>query len=111
MPRYWEPEVVRDPYIGKLMAMGAIKEHGPVTLLSVDEIPDDALIVPMANDGSPNRARRESSQWTRGKGTLYDLVSKYFGKKVYAFMPMEAGGSTACSHRMRSFLGLPCGCR
>ncbi len=35
-----------DPYIGKLMAMGAIKEHGPVTLLSVDEIPDDALIVP-----------------------------------------------------------------
>ncbi len=31
-----------DPYIGKLMAMGAIKEHGPVTLLSVDEIPDDA---------------------------------------------------------------------
>ncbi len=23
---------------------------------------------------------------------LYDLVSKYFGKEVYAFMPMEAGG-------------------
>lgn len=42
-----------DPYIGKLMAIGAIKEHGPVTLLDPDEVPDDALIVPIAMMGAP----------------------------------------------------------
>ncbi|MEG2417661.1 MAG: DUF917 family protein, partial [Eubacterium sp.] len=35
-----------DPYIGKLLAIGAIKACGPVTLLSPDEIEDDALVVP-----------------------------------------------------------------
>lgn len=80
-----------DPYIGKLMAMGAIKEHGPVTLLSVDEIPDDALIVPMAMMGAPTVLAEKAANGREAKA-LYDLVSKYFGKKVYAFMPMEAGG-------------------
>ena len=37
-----------DPYIGKLVAMGAVKERGPVTLLDPEEIPDDALVVPIA---------------------------------------------------------------
>ena len=30
-----------DPYIGKLMAQQAIKKHGPVKLIDVDELPDD----------------------------------------------------------------------
>ena len=34
-----------DPYIGKLVAMGALKECGPVTLLDPQEVPDDALDV------------------------------------------------------------------
>ena len=42
-----------DPYIGKLMAMGALKKYGPVTLLDPDEVPDDALILPMAMMGAP----------------------------------------------------------
>ena len=37
-----------DPYIGKLVAMGAVKERGPVTLLDPEEIPDDALVGPIA---------------------------------------------------------------
>lgn len=42
-----------DPYIGKLVAMGAVKERGPVTLLDPEEIPDDALVVPIAMMGAP----------------------------------------------------------
>ena len=37
-----------DPYVGKLVAIGAVQECGPVTLLDPDEVPDDALIVPIA---------------------------------------------------------------
>lgn len=37
-----------DPYIGRLMAMQAVKECGPVTLIEPDEVPDDAFIAPCA---------------------------------------------------------------
>ena len=42
-----------NPYIGKLLARAAIREHGPVTLVDVDEVPDDALVVPSAMMGAP----------------------------------------------------------
>ena len=42
-----------DPYIGKLVAIGAVKECGSVTLLDPEEVPDDALIVPIAMMGAP----------------------------------------------------------
>ena len=41
-----------DPYIGKLVAMGAVKECGPVTMLDPQEVPDEELVVPISNDGS-----------------------------------------------------------
>ena len=37
-----------DPYVGKLMAQQAIRKHGPVKLVDVAELPDDALVVPSA---------------------------------------------------------------
>ena len=42
-----------DPYIGKLMALQAIDEYGPVSLIDVDEVPDDELVVPSAMMGAP----------------------------------------------------------
>ena len=42
-----------DPYVGKLVAMGAIKENGPVTLLDPEEIDDDAQILCIAMMGAP----------------------------------------------------------
>ena len=42
-----------DPYVGKLMAIGAVRDCGPVTLLDPDEVPDDALVVPIAMMGAP----------------------------------------------------------
>jgi uncharacterized protein len=42
-----------DPYIGKLMAVQAIREYGLVQLIGVDELADDALVVPSAMMGAP----------------------------------------------------------
>lgn len=42
-----------DPYVGKLVAIGAVKECGPVTMLDPEEVPDDALVVPIAMMGAP----------------------------------------------------------
>ena len=41
-----------DPYVGKLVAIGAVQECGPVTLLEPEEVPDDALVVPIAMMGA-----------------------------------------------------------
>jgi len=80
-----------DPHIGKLMALDAIKKHGPVRLISPDEIPDDALIVPSAMMGAPIviieklPSGREFIQAFQG-------LEGILGRKVYATIPIEAGG-------------------
>lgn len=80
-----------DPYVGKLMAIGAIREHGPVTLVDPEEVPNDALIVPIAMMGAPT-VLCEKGIGGNEYQVLYDMVSKFYGKPIYAFMPMEAGG-------------------
>lgn len=42
-----------DPYIGALLARQALREHGDVTVVSVDEVPDDALVLTVAMMGAP----------------------------------------------------------
>ena len=80
-----------DPHIGRLMALNAIREHGPVQLISPEELPDDALIVPSAMMGAPiviiEKIPNGNEFVTAFKG-LEDIL----GKKVYATIPIEAGG-------------------
>ena len=80
-----------DPYYGKLMAIGAIKDCGPVTLVSPEEVPDDAIILPIAMMGAPTVLCEKGTAGQEYK-VIYDMVSQYLGKSVYAVMPMEAGG-------------------
>lgn len=80
-----------DPYVGKLVAIGAVRECGPVTLLDPEEVPDDALVMPIAMMGAPT-ILGEKTIGENEYRNLYEMVSKFFGRPVYAFMPMEAGG-------------------
>lgn len=80
-----------DPYVGKLMALQAIKRFGPVTLISKDEVPDDALIVPTAMMGAPTVLIEKIANGSEFK-RVFDAMEKYMGKKIYATMPIEAGG-------------------
>ena len=80
-----------DPYVGKLIAIGAVQECGPVTILDPDEVPDDALVVPIAMMGAPTVLCEKAIGGEEYK-TLYETVSALYGKPIYAFMPIEAGG-------------------
>ncbi len=80
-----------DPYYGKLMAIGAIKECGPVELISPEEVPDDAIIMPIAMMGAPTVLCEKGTGGDEYR-VIYEMVSQYMGKSVYAVMPMEAGG-------------------
>ncbi len=80
-----------DPYIGKLTAIGAVKECGPVQLIGIDEVPNDAFIMPAASMGAPT-ILAEKGVGADEFDRLFGMVSQFYGKPVYATMPMEAGG-------------------
>ena len=96
-----------DPYIGKLMAHGAIKDCGPVTMLSTDEIPDDALVLPIAMMGAPTVLGEKAANGNEYR-LLYDMVKQFYGKDFFAVMPMEAGGvNSMLPFAAAARLGLP----
>lgn len=80
-----------DPYIGKLTAIGAVKECGPVKMIGIDEVPEDAFIMPSASMGAPT-ILAEKGVGANEFAKLFDMVSRYYGKPIYATMPIEAGG-------------------
>lgn len=80
-----------DPYIGKLMAQNAIEKYGEITMLDAHEVPDDALVVPVAAFGAPV-VLLEKLLSGREAIAAFDMMEKYFGKKIYATLPAEAGG-------------------
>ncbi|MEM5108525.1 DUF917 family protein, partial [Enterococcus faecalis] len=45
-----------DPYIGKMMALSAIEENGPVKLVSPEEIAEEDFFLPAAMMGAPSVA-------------------------------------------------------
>ena len=42
-----------DPHIGRLLAQQAVREYGPVEMVAVDDLPDDACVLPVAMMGAP----------------------------------------------------------
>src|SRR5438876_11145717 len=79
-----------DPYIGKLMALTAIRNHGPVTLLDPTEVPDDWFVVPTAMMGAPTVLIERIPRGDEAVASLR-LLEKYHGRKADATMPIEAG--------------------
>lgn len=80
-----------DPYIGKLMAIQAIKEYGEVNMISVDDVPDDAIVLPIAMMGAPT-VLAEKAMNGNEYNELFEKMEKVLDGKVYAVMPIEAGG-------------------
>ncbi|MDR2053717.1 MAG: DUF917 domain-containing protein [Treponema sp.] len=96
-----------DPYVGKLMAIGAIREKGPVTLLDPDEIADDAFVVPIAMMGAPT-VLAEKGTGRNEYQTLHDMVSSFYNRRIDALMPIEAGGvNSMLPFAAAARLGLP----
>ncbi|MFS0783771.1 DUF917 domain-containing protein [Bacillus sp. 1P06AnD] len=96
-----------DPYIGKLMALQAVEEFGEITLLDVDEVPDDALIVPSAMMGAPT-VMLEKAPSGEEAIVAFEKLESYLGQKVFATMPIEAGGlNSMLPLALAAQLGLP----
>lgn len=96
-----------DPYIGKLMALNAVRKYGPVKLISPDEVPDDALVVPTAMMGAPVVIVEKISNGSEYIRSFKGL-EKLLGEKIYGTLPIEAGGvNSMIPIAVASQLGIP----
>ncbi len=96
-----------DPYIGRLMAEEALNAHGPVDLLALEAVPDDAFIVPVGNMGAPTVLVEKIPGGDEPLAALEKLES-YLGRRAFAVMPFEAGGvNSTLPLRIAAERGLP----
>ncbi len=82
-----------NPYIGQLRARQAIKEHGPVTVLDPEELPEDAQVICVGGIGAPTVGVEK----VRDLQSLYALraIEEFTGKKATALISNEIGGSNS----------------
>jgi uncharacterized protein len=80
-----------NPYIGKLLAKRAIREYGEVELVSVDEVDDDAFVVPSAMMGAPTVM---IEKLPRGDEIVraFEALRDFVGRPVTHTVSIEAGG-------------------
>jgi DUF917 family protein len=80
-----------DPYVGRLMVEQAMMEGGRVQLLALDELPDDAFVIPTAMMGAPTVMIEKLPRGDEAVRSLRAL-EQYLGRKADATMPIECGG-------------------
>jgi DUF917 family protein len=96
-----------NPYIGMLLAKQAIREFGPVSVVEVDEVPDDALVVPAAMMGAPTvmvEKMPEGGEIIRALESLQE----YLGRPITHTVSAEAGGlNSTMPFVVAARMGLP----
>jgi DUF917 family protein len=81
-----------DTSVGRLMMLQAIGDFGPVTLVGVDELDPDALVMPCGMVGAPTVATEKFESGDEG-ARLRQEVERLRGEPVACLMPAEIGGS------------------
>lgn len=81
-----------DTSVGRLMALQAVEDYGPVPLVDLDDLPDDALIMPCGGIGAPTVSIEKIENGEEG-ARLREHVERLWGRPVVAFLSAEIGGS------------------
>jgi len=80
-----------DPYIGKLLAREAIRAYGPVTVVDIGEVADDALVIPTAVMGAPT-VMIEKLPSGEEIVVAFERLQTYLGRQATHTMSIEIGG-------------------
>lgn len=96
-----------DPYIGSLLARQALAEHGPVTVVGLDEVPDDALVLTVAMMGAPTVMVEKLPSLDEVVAPVHALGT-YLGRPVTHVACAEIGGvNSTIPVAAAAALGLP----
>jgi DUF917 family protein len=80
-----------DTYYTLLQALQASQDFGPATLVDLDELPDDALIMPCGGIGSTLVSLEKFENGDEGE-RLREYLEYLSGRRVAALMASEIGG-------------------
>ena len=83
-----------DPHIAYLTARKMINEHGPVDLVSVDELDDDAFVVAIGGVGAPTVSLELLPSIDTAANALR-VFEEHVGRKVDAVVSFEIGGGNS----------------
>ncbi|MEK9570209.1 MAG: DUF917 domain-containing protein [Paracoccaceae bacterium] len=96
-----------DPYIGRLMAEQAIDNHGPVEVIDVESLSDDALVIPVCMMGAPTVMLEKLPRGDEAVNALRSLEA-VLGRKADALFCIEAGGlNSTIPIAVAATVGLP----
>lgn len=83
-----------NPYIGKLRCRRQMRSGGPVTLISLEELTDDAFVISVGGVGAPvvtTEKLEEGGEILRALRAL----EEFYGRKADAVIAAEIGGQNA----------------
>ncbi|GAB3459463.1 DUF917 domain-containing protein [Kineococcus endophyticus] len=80
-----------DPHIGGLLAGAAMRAHGPVDLAPLEDLPDDAVVLPVAMMGAPT-VMVEKLPSADQVGRAIRVLTDHLGLEVTHLACIEAGG-------------------
>ncbi len=80
-----------DPHYGRLLAQAEVARHGPVEIVALDSLADNALVAPCGWIGAPTVSVEKLPNGREAAAGLRRL-ERLAGRKIDAVMPIEIGG-------------------
>lgn len=96
-----------DPYYGRLLGQAELDRHGPIELVSLDSLADDALIAPCGWIGAPTVSVEKLPS---GREVIAGLrrLERLMGRPIAGVLPVEIGGGNGLAPLVAAAqLGVP----
>ena len=96
-----------NPYRGKVQAKLQLEAGRTLQVVRLDELPDDALVVPLGGMGAPTVGLEQLGRGDEGARAV-EMIAEYLGVEVAATIPIEVGGGNSFAPLIAGAqLGLP----
>jgi DUF917 family protein len=83
-----------NPYRGMLQAKIQLNEGRALRVVRLEELTDDALVVPLGGMGAPTVGLEKIGRGDEGRRAI-EMLCEYLGVEVAATIPIEVGGSNS----------------
>lgn len=83
-----------DPYVSQILVEQALKKYGPVTLVALDAVPDDAFVVAVGEVGAPTVSLEQLPIGTESLDAI-DKLEEWVGRKITHIVSFEVGGANS----------------
>lgn len=83
-----------DPYISQVLVTEALKKHGPVDLLPLQALPDDALVVAVGEVGAPSISLEQLPVGDECLAVI-DRFEEFTGRRITHLTSFEVGGANS----------------